>query len=172
METKTVTSPAVKGIIISLILIVFNQVIIATDQVGNQALGWVPMLLFIGAVIWGCINFANQKEHNVSFGNVFAHGFKISAAVAAIMAVYMLLLFLFIYPELQDISLQKARETLEKRNMSDSEIDNALSMSKRMIIPFAVGGAVLMYVIMGCIASLIGGGVAKKNPNPGPFQQQ
>lgn len=170
METKP-TTPAVKGIIISLILIVFSLVTIYTDQMENKALGFIPMAIFIAAIIWGCVNYSNQNANNVTFGKVFAHGFKITAAVVAIMTIYTLLLFLVIKPELQELSMEKAREAMEKQNnMSEGDIDRALGMTKKLMMPIMIGSIILMYGIIGCIASLIGGGVAKKNPNYTPIQ--
>jgi hypothetical protein len=171
METK-VTSPAIKGIILSLILIVFSLVTIYTNQMENKALGFVPILIFAAGIIWGCINYANQMNNNVTFGNVFGHGFKITAAVVALMTIYTLLLFLLIRPELQEYSLEKAREAMEKnQNMSEGDMDNALAMTKRLMMPMMIGVIILMYGIGGCIASLIGAAVAKKNPNQTPFNQ-
>jgi hypothetical protein len=170
METK-VTTPAIKGLILSLVLIVVSLVTIYANQMENKPLGFLPILVLAAGVIWGCITYSNQMNHNVTFGNVFGHGFKITATVIVIMVVYSLLLFLVIKPDMQEISIAKARETLEGRNMSESDIDNALAITKKMFIPFAIGGIVIMDGLIGCIASLIGAGVAKKNPNPTPFQQ-
>jgi hypothetical protein len=169
METK-VTSPAIKGIIISLILIVFSLVTIYTDQMENQALGLIPIAIFCAGIIWGCINYANQMDHNVTFGNAFGHGFKITATVVVLMTVYTLLLFLVIRPELQEYSLEKARESMEKNNnMSESDVENGLAMTKKLMMPMMIGFIILMYGIGGLIASLIGAAVAKKNPNQTPF---
>ena len=168
MEEK-VTTAAIKGLIISLIMIVFSLVTIYAEQTENKALGFVPIAVLLAGVIWGCIVFARQKDHNVTFGNVFAHGFKTTAAVIALMAVYMLLLFLVIKPELKDLALEQSRQALEKQNMSEADIQNALDVTNKIFLPAAIGGAMVTYALIGCIASLIGAGVAKKNPNPTPF---
>jgi len=169
METK-ITSPAIKGIIISLILIVFSLVTIYANQMENQALGVIPIAIFVAGIIWGCINYSNQMNHNITFGNAFGHGFKITATVVVLMTIYTLLLFLVIRPELQEYSLEKARESMEKNNnMSESDIENAMGMTKKMMMPMMIGVIILMYGIGGLIASLIGAAVAKKNPNQTPF---
>lgn len=171
METK-VTTPAIKGAIISLILIVFSLVTIYTGQMENQALGFIPIVIFAAGIIWGCINYAKQMDGNVTFGNAFGHGFKITATVVVLMTVYTLLLFLVIRPELQEYSIDKAREAMEKNdNLSETDMDNALAMTKKLMMPIMIGSIILMYGIGGCIASLIGAAVAKKNPNPTPFNQ-
>jgi hypothetical protein len=169
METK-VTPPATKGLIISLVLIVIGLATVFTGNTQNKAFGFVTMGLFMAAVIWGCINYANQMSGNVTFGNTFSHGFKITATVIVIMAVYTALLFLVIKPELKDIALDQARDNMSQKNMSEGDIDNAVNMTKKLFLPFAIGGVILMYGILGCVAALIGGGVAKKNPNYTPIQ--
>jgi hypothetical protein len=167
---KKVTSPAVKGIIISLILIVLGLVTIYANQTENTALSIVPIAIFIGGIIWGCISYSKEMNNDVTFGNVFGHGFKITATIIVIMAVYTALLFTVIKPELKDMALEKARTSMEKRNSSDAEIENALAMTKRLFLPFAIGGLILAYGIGGCVVSLIGAAVAKKNPRPSnPF---
>jgi hypothetical protein len=168
MENK-VTSPAVKGIIISLLLIVLGLVTIYTDQTENTALSIIPVVIFIAGIIWGCISYSKEMNNDVTFGNVFGHGFKITATLIVIMAIYTALLFTVIKPELKDIALEKARASMEKGNTSDADIETGLAMTKRLFLPFAIGGIILVYGIGGCIVSLIGAAVAKKNPRPNPF---
>lgn len=171
METK-VTSPAMKGLIISLVLIVFSQITIVLDQVQNRALGIIPLVILVAAIIWSCIVYAKQMNHNVTFGNVFGHGFKITAAVIAIMAIYTVLLLMVIKPELREMSMQQAREEMEKNpKLSESDVENAVAMTDRLFYPITIGTIILIYGIVGCIASLIGAAAAKKHPNPTPFNQ-
>lgn len=169
METK-VTPAAIKGLILGLVLVAFGLVTVYTNQMENQALGFIPMVICIAGIIWACINYSNQMNNNVTFGNVFVHGFKVVAAITAIMALYTILLFMVIKPELVEISLQKAREGMEKKGTSEGDIENSLRIVRKMFIPFAVIGVVLIYGIGGTIVALIGGAVAKKNPQPtNPF---
>jgi hypothetical protein len=44
-------------------------------------------------------------------------------------------------------------------------------MMEKYFIPFAIGGALFMYLLIGVIASLIGAAIAKKNPEVSPFDQ-
>lgn len=171
METKP-TSAAIKGVILSLVLIVFSLVTIYTDQMQNRALGIIPIVILLGGVIWGCVTYSKQMDHNVTFGNIFAHGFKMTAAVIAIMAIYTLLLFLVINPGLKEVSLEQARAEMEKQaNLSDSDRENAIQMTERLFLPITIGSIIIIYGLVGCIAALIGGAVSKKNPNPTPFNR-
>jgi len=172
METKS-TSPAIQGVIISLILIVFGLVIYFAGLTAVKGINAIQYALFAGGIIWACITYAKQREGNVTFGNTFAHGFKVTAAVTGITAVYTFLSLKFIMPELIDIGLDQARASMvEQKKMSESEISSSVEMLKKFFIPFVTAGLIVGFLIFGCICSLIGAAVAKKNPNYNPLLEQ
>lgn len=173
MEQK-VTQPWMKGLIIALILIVLSLGFQFADLSQNSAVQWGQSLLLLAVTIWACINYAQQMQGNVTFGNVFAHGFKVTAAYAAILVVFTFISVKFLFPEMIDKALDEARKNMEKGgNLSDADIENGINMTRKFFVPFAVGGSLVIYLILGTIASLIGAGVAKKNPQPeSPFSQQ
>jgi len=168
---KKITSPAVKGLIISLILIVFALIIQLLDLSRHKGLAAVQFLIFIGAVIWSAILFAKQMDGDVTYGNVFAHAFKVTAAITAIMVVYTIISLKFISPEQLEVGIQEARTNMEAKNMSEDQIDNAINITRKFALPFAIAGVLIMFMVVGLISSLIGAAVAKKNPR-GPFVQQ
>jgi NADH:ubiquinone oxidoreductase subunit 6 (subunit J) len=167
---KTVTTPVIKGLIISLIIIVFGVAIYFAGQSMNQGLGSLQYLLLIGGVIWACISYAKQMNGNVTFGNVFAHGFKTTSVVTVITIIYTVIALKFLFPDMMDMALDKTREELAKGNMSEEQSEAAIEMTTKFFLPFAIGGILIVFLIVGCIASLIGAAVAKKNPQ-GPFPQ-
>ncbi len=170
MEQK-VTTPVVKGVLISLGLIVLGLALYFTGQSMNQALGSIQYVILLGGIIWGCINYANQMNNNVTFGNVFAHGFKITAVVTVIMIIYTVIAFKFIFPEMQDMAMEKARESMAKnKNITDDQIEAGINMTKKFFMVFVVGGILFFFMIIGLISSLIGAAASKKNPQS-PFQQ-
>ena len=168
---KTITTPVVKGLLISLVLIVIGLGIYFGGLMQNKSVGFLQYIVLIGGVIWGCIIYANQMEHNVTYGNVFAHGFKITAVITVIMIVYTVLALTFLFPEMKDIALQQARENMEKSgNITDEQIDKALGLTSKFFTTFAIAGILVGFLVIGLISSLIGAAVAKKNPQ-NPFQQ-
>jgi hypothetical protein len=109
--------------------------------------------------------YANQNNNNVTFGNLFAHGFKATAVVIVITTAYTFLAFKVLFPDMIDIILEISRkQMLENPKMTDEMIEQAISMTKKFFIPFAIGGTILGTGFTGAIASLIGAAVAKKNP--------
>ncbi len=171
MEPKT-TTPIVKGIIITLILIVFGLVIYFSGQFGNQSLQYVQYLILIGGIIWSCIYYAKQLNGNTTFGNVFAHGFKTTAVIICLLAVYTFISVEFLFPDMVDKVLDEARKNMEaQKTLTSDQIQTGLDITRRFFLPFAIGGIIIIFAIVGAIASLIGAAVAKKNPQS-PFQQQ
>jgi len=171
METKIV-QPWMKGLILSLITITFSIALYLTDLWQNKALGYVSYAIVLGGIIWSCIHYAKQMNGNVTFGNVFAHGFKVTATLIVITVVYTFLSVKVIFPEMTDKIIEVAAKEMEKnKNLTDDQIKSALDMTRKFMMPFMIGGTILGYGIFGAISSAIGAGIAKKNPNPTPFEQ-
>ena len=101
MEPK-ITQPWMKGIMISLAFIALSLVFQFTDLSQNKYVQWTNSLLLIAAIAWASYNYAQQKQGNVTFGNIFSHGFKTTAALTAILVVYTFISIKFLFPELVD----------------------------------------------------------------------
>jgi len=160
-----VTTHIVKGLILSAFSIVFSVVMYVFNLFEYSWLTWVSTVVVMGGIIYGNILYANQNNNNVTFGNLFAHGFKTTAVLIVITTAYTLLAFKVLFPDMVDMILEISRkQMLENPKMTDEMIDQAISMTKKFFIPFAIGGTILGTGFTGDIASLIGAGVAKKNP--------
>ena len=171
METK-VTSPQVKGLIISLVLIVYGLIIYFVDGMKHPELSYIQYVFFIGGIIWACITYSKQLNANVTFGNLFAHGFKTTAVITVIILLYTVLAFNVLFPDMVDKSVEITRQKMEADGKaSDSQIDQTVNMMKDHFTLFAVVGIIVGFAIVGAIASLIGAAVAKKKPQD-PFGNQ
>ena len=117
MEQK-VTSPVLKGVIITLLLIVFGLVIYFTGQMENKSLSYLQYLILIGGIIWSCISYSKQMSGNVTFGNVFAHGFKTTAVVSSIACGLYFFAVKFLFPDMVDKALEVAKKDMESRKFN------------------------------------------------------
>src|SRR4029077_15698586 len=112
---KKVTSHITKGLIISLILIVLDLI----DGFANIRLAnwyrWIPLLVLAASLIWACISYGSQNNNNVTFGNVFGHGFKTRVVITCIMVLFTILSFTIIFPETKDAALDQARKQMEEK---------------------------------------------------------
>lgn len=170
MENK-VTSHIVKGAILGGFSILFSIIVYVFNLYAVSWLSWISYAVIIGGIIYGNILYANQNNNNVSFGNIFAHGFKATAVLIVISVVYTLLSLKVLFPDMIDKIIDMSRIEMEKNpKMTDEIIEQAITMTRKFFIPFAVGGVLIGTGIMGAIGSLIGAGIAKKNPVD-PFKQ-
>ena len=151
------------GIIISLILVL-------VDLIGKFAgltfvtwFKWLPSVLMIVALIVACRSFGKERNGQVTFGNVFGYGFKVSVFVTIIVLVYTILSLYFIFPEMKDLALEQARKQMEEKGtLSQDNIDTALAMTKKLFIPFAILGVIIGTLLIGVIGSLLGAAFTKK----------
>lgn len=171
MENK-VTTPQVKGIVISLILIIYGLIIYFADGMKHPELSYVQYAIFLAGIIWACISYSKQMNANVTFGNLFAHGFKTTVVVTVIILLYTILAFKVLFPDMIDKSIEMTRQKMEADGKaSDSQIEQTVGMMKEHFTLFAVVGVIIGFAIMGAISSLIGAAVAKKKPQD-PFGNQ
>lgn len=164
---KQITSPAVKGLFIALALIAFAVVVTVMQQETNRSLSVIPLAMLLGGVVWACLSYSKQMDGNVTFGNVFSHGFKASALVAGIMGLWVAVSLLVIFPEALDRAMEAQREAMQKKGgVSDEDIDKYMTMGRKMAVPMGTIVSVILYLVIGAISSLLGASIAKKNPNP------
>jgi uncharacterized membrane protein YciS (DUF1049 family) len=170
MEKKP-TPPITSGLVVSLVLIVLSIVAYLTGIEQDGWYRWVSLLILCIAVILVVINFGKQSDNNVTFGNLFAYGFKTSAVVTCIMIVFSIAWFL-IFPEMKEKAIEAARKQMEqKQQLSEEQIESAIAMTRKTFTVFLIIGLIFFYLVIGVISSLIGAAIAKKNPQT-PFQNQ
>jgi len=168
---KQITSHILKGAILGGISILFSIIIYVFNLYTTQWLSWISYAIFIGGIVYGNILFANQNDNNVSFGNIFSHGFKTTAVVIVITVLYTVLALYVLFPDMVDKIIELSRtEMLKNPKLTDEMIEQGIAMTKKLFLPFAIAGAIFGTGFLGAIASLIGAAVAKKNPVD-PFKQ-
>jgi hypothetical protein len=163
MEETKIMSPQIKGLLIALVVIILH---IAGYFTGlgftTTWYNWVVNLVLLAAIIFACVHFANQKQGFVTFGNVFLHGFKISAVITIIMLVYTLLAFTVLFPDMKEKVFEMQAAQMEKQGMDEDKMEQATNAMKNFFWPITIGVTIFGTLIWGAISSLIGAAVAKK----------
>lgn len=163
MEENKIMSPQIKGLLIALIVIILGIAGYYTGLAfGTIWYSWLVNLVMLAAIIIACTHFANQKQGYVTFGNVFLHGFKISAVITIIMLVYTLLAFTVLFPDMKEKIFEMQAEQMEKQGLDSDKMEQATNMMKKFFWPVTIGITIFGTLIWGCIGSLIGAAVAKK----------
>jgi Protein of unknown function (DUF4199) len=161
---KKVTSHYVKGLVIGIAVVVIG-ILFQVFDIYERWVQWLVLGCYVASIIWVCYSFSVEKDGDVTFGSVFGHGFK-TAALVAIIAIGGFILTTFLMPEVKEKIMSVARTEMEKNpQMTDEVVDKAMEFTSKYYFLFGVVGSLFSYAFFGGIASLIGAGVAKKNPN-------
>jgi len=163
---QTVTSSTTKGIVISLVMIVIGLIGFFLNIDTTGYFKYINFIILIGGIIWSVSFYGKQVNYNSTFGNYFAHGFKVAAIITVIMIIYVAIV-LNVFPEMKERGLDAARKSMEQKGkMTEDQITQAMSVTQKFFMVFAIGGLLVGNLIFGAIASVIGAGVTKKNPHP------
>jgi len=168
MEEKKITTHVTKGLLVALILIVIGVIAHFAGIETQSWYRWLPLVILLVAIIWGCTNYSSQMNGQVTFGNVFGHGFKMSAVITVILILWGIISVVLIFPDSKEKAIETARQQMEDSGkLTDSEIEQRLEFTRKFFLLFVVLFTLIGTLIVGAIASLIGAGVAKKKPvNP------
>lgn len=167
MNEKKPITHIVAGLLIAAVLIVYSCSLYFTDTEQTGIFAIIPFIIILAGLIIFINMYGNAKNNQVTFGNLFAYGFKTTAFLTLVVILFTVIFFL-IFPEIKEKIFENTREKMvEQGKMTPSEIDKAMDMWSNMFWVFTIGGILLIYAIVGAIGSLIGAAITKKKPvNP------
>lgn len=169
MEKKPL-SHIVAGVIIGAVMIIYSLFLQLADQANNKPLGFLSYLIIIAMLIVFILQYGKANNDDKTFGQLFSYGFKASA-VSAILSIAFMAIFFIVFPEYQEKIWDNARTEMAKNpQLNEAQIEQGLEIAKKFFWIFLIGGGIFMTMIIGAVGSLIGAGIAKKNPQT-PFQQ-
>ncbi len=152
------------GLVTAGAMIALSLLTYVLKQQENQWLSYLGLLILAIGVILSCTNFAKINDGNVTFGNVFSVGFKTTAVIIVITTLVTVILILAM-PHIKEQAMETARVKMQEQGKSTDEINMALDITSRFFLVFVIGFSVFFSLLTGLVASLIGAGVAKKNPS-------
>jgi hypothetical protein len=162
---KQITSTMVKGAIIGLIMILVSIAASFLDLQANGYFQWAVYGIFLIGVILSISQYGKQINYNSTFGNYFAHGFKISALVTLMMIIF-LIVFMTIFPEFKQKAIDEVEKSMTEKKSTEEQMEQFKNLTNKFFMVFVVGGTLFSYLLFGAIASLIGAAVTKKDPHP------
>ena len=161
-----------KGLLLALVLIVFSLAGHLLNIDLESWFGWIATGIFIIIVIWSVNFYGKQMNYNVTFGNLFAHGFKVTAVAICITFLYTLLSVYVIFPDSIDRIVQKGMDkAIQDGKMTSDQAQQNMEMIKKITTISILAGSILINAIIGAVGSLIGAAVTKKKPQD-PFGNQ
>jgi predicted MFS family arabinose efflux permease len=170
MEQSKPLSHITAGLLIAAVLVIYSIIVNFLQLTSHAGVSFIQWAIIIGGLILVVNLYGKAHNHRVTFGNLFAYGFK-TTAVFTILFVAFTVLFFLLFPDLKEKTFEMAREQMEKqKGVTDEQIEQALAMSRKFFWVGVVGGSMLFMIILGAIGSAIGAAVTKKQPH-NPFEQ-
>lgn len=166
METTASTHPTVTatalryGLLTGLVSIVFSFILITTNQVGNAALGFVPLVIAIAGIVLAQRDFRARNGGFMSYGEGVSIGALLSL-VSGLLSTVFSYVYRFIDPSmLEQVTEQMRTKFEEAGTMSDAQIDQAIAMSQKFStgpVGFVIGivGAAVIGTILSLLISAI-----------------
>lgn len=166
MQKKPI-SPIVAGIIIAAVMIILSLAIYFMELYKNQAITWLGYLIMVILLIVFINLYGKARNNEVGFGGLFGYGFKATMIIAVLLPIFSFIFFMM-FPEIKEKIFEMTRQGMEEQGkVSDEQIDQTIEMMRKNFTLFFIVLPILFYVFIGCIGSLIGAGITKKNPvNP------
>lgn len=169
---KTITSHIIKGLALALVLIVLSIIGHLLNIDLESWFGWISIGIFMIAIIWSVNVYGVQMNNNVTFGNLFGHGFKVTAVAICITFLYTLLSIYILFPDSIERIMQKGIEkAIQEGKMTSDQAQQNSVMMKKIITVSILAGSIFINALIGAIGSLIGAAITKKNPQD-PFANQ
>lgn len=163
---QPITSTTTKGVVITLIMIVLSLIAIFTKEQNGGPITWASLGIFFIGVIVSVSIFGKQSHHVPGFGTYFAHGFKVSAVVAALMIVFMVIM-LITFPEIKQDALDAQRQALDNMDqLTQQQKEQSVELTRKFFMAFTIGGTLFQYIFVGAIAALLGAAFTKKKQIP------
>lgn len=154
------------GLLLFLFMVVFTLIINMGGLQANTKLNWISYLIIIGGITLVVIKYGKDMDNNVTFGNLFAYGFK-TIAITTIFFIAFSLLFYMVFPEYKAQLLDIARENAMQKATPENreQIEKGMEIFQRFFWVGMIAGILISFAILGAIGSLIGAAIAKKEPN-------
>ncbi|MEI9959394.1 MAG: DUF4199 family protein [Ferruginibacter sp.] len=133
----------------------------------ENGLQYIVYTTYVAGILWTLFIFKKETDNTATFKQYFAEGFKCFIVVTLLMVLFTLV-FILLHPELKEqmATLMKAAYSTRK-DMTPLDIENSIASAKKFFLPGYLMGAVISYLSIGALISVIGGGFlnAQKNNN-------
>lgn len=169
------------GLIYGLVLVIFSLVNILTTPVDPTSAPWRSFLvnILILVVTYFIIHFGVKEFRDtvnngaLSLGEAIKFAILVTLLGAIIESVFGLIYFQFIDPEYLDRVFEGTRESLERRGLSEDQIDQQMKIGKMFSNPFLMVPLGIIYrVFWGLIKGLIAGLILKNETVPFPAEER
>ncbi|GAB3928050.1 DUF4199 domain-containing protein [Mucilaginibacter myungsuensis] len=133
----------------------------------NSPAKYITYIPFIAFMVLTQLEYRKLLGDSLTYGQSFSSGFRYAVFTGLLTGIFTYIYIAFINPAMITQVQDAQRAAMEEKNMSEEQIDQAMSMASKMTSPamFALFAAVGS-AIFGAIVSLITSIFTKKEPQP------
>lgn len=164
MKNKTLSNVNA-ALIVFILMVIYTLVISFGGYQSNTKLPWISYLIIIIGIMTLVIKYGKDMQNNVTFGNLFAYGFK-TTAILIIFFIAFTVLFYLVLPEYKATLLDIMKQNALKNATPDNkeQMEKGVEMMQRFFWVGMIAGILILFAILGAIGSVIGAAVSKKSP--------
>ncbi len=153
------------ALILLLIMIVYTLVINLGGLQANTKLGWISYIIVVGGIMLLVMKYGKDMHNNITFGNLFAYGFK-TTAFLILFYIAFIIIFYLVFPEYKARLLDIARENALKNVTPDTkeQTEKGIEIFQRFFWVSIIAGVLISFAILGAIGAVIGAAITKKQP--------
>jgi hypothetical protein len=157
--TAIATKWAVIYLVVSIVITYAFQLLNIDQNSSVKYVGYLPFIAFC---------FLAQKEYKdqlggfITFGQAFNPGFRYSLFGGLLLAVFIYIYLAILSPEMLTKAMEQQQTAMADKGMSQDQIDKALEMGNKYGAIFGAIATAISTLIFGCIVSLIGAAILKK----------
>lgn len=156
---EKVTSHIIIGAIISVLLVLTNLTGQLTKWVYLSWFGWIEIIVFLVGVIMSTLYYGKQLNSQVTFGQLFTHGFKTTAVVICLVFIYSWVSIYFLFPGFVEEKMRPGLIQARLQGKTDLEIKQYLAIGKKVFL----AGNLMLNLITGAAGSLLGSLLTNKS---------
>ncbi len=129
----------------------------------NSPIRYITLIPFIAFLLLAQKEFRDQNEGFLTFSEGFSVGFRFAVFSGLLSAIFIYLYLAILSPDVMVKAAEDARAQMEaKGGLSSEQIDNAVSLTKKLGPVFGAFGAAIFDAIVGSLAALVGASIFKK----------
>jgi hypothetical protein len=147
-----------KGLITGSVMILISIGIYAAKNNFENGLQYIGYGTYVAGIIWTLFTYKRETSNTATFKQYFAEGFKCFIIVTLMMVLFTLV-FIITHPELkEEMAALMRTEYSKSKDLLPVDIENKIVAAKKMYLPGYLMGAVLGYLFIGSLISVVGAG--------------
>jgi len=164
MGTNKPVIPAIKGAIITLVLLVAGAGLYFGAGLANRRAVYILFTVLAACIAISANYFAKQMDGRVTFGNVFAEGFKTTSVVIVLSSICVFISLKFLFPGIIDNLVDAGTQQMKLSGADKEEIKTYIDSTKGYIVPLIIGIIIFSFGVVGAIGAVFGALVSNRKP--------